>query len=257
MLIFLKKVISYLTQNFHSDGSNLEREEKLALFQNQINYKFKNKSLLIAALTHDSVYRKSDSEPQNSSPYERMEFLGDSVLGLIVAEYLFAHFPEKAEGDLSKFKANIVSEKFLALKAIVLKLGEFIIMSDEERKNGGESRKSILADTMESLICAIYLDSGLNKARKFIHKHIITGFEKELISVDLINYKSILQEYTQAKYQSTPHYNLQQESGPDHQKTFIMEVFINSKKFGEGTGNNKKEAQQRAALSACKQLNLC
>jgi len=257
LLSFLKKVISYLTNNFHNENQSPDRIEKLNQFEELISYRFKNKSLLIAALTHDSFFRRSDTDTCSTSPYERMEFLGDSVLGLIVAEYLFAHFPDKAEGDLSKYKSNIVSEKFLAKKALLIKLGEFIQMSDEERKNGGEERKSIIADTMEALICALYLDGGLNKSRQFIHKFIISGFEKDLFTAEMINYKSILQEYTQSKYQCTPQYVLQQESGPDHQKTFIMEVYINSKKYGLGEGPNKKEAQQRAALAACKRLSLC
>lgn len=257
MLTFLKRVIYYLTLKFQSESNSPERDEKLNEFQTLIKYRFKNSTLLIAALTHDSYLRRKEADSNCISPYERMEFLGDSVLGLIVAEYLFAHYPDKAEGDLSKLKSNIVSEKFLALKALCLKLGEYIQMSDEERRNGGEFRKSIIADTMESLICAIYLDGGLSKARKFIHGYIIKDFEKDLFSVDLTNYKSILQEHTQSLYQTTPQYSLLHESGPDHLKVFRMEVYINNQKYGEGEGPNKKEAQQKAAYDACKNLNLC
>jgi len=255
-LLLIKKIINYLSNNTYDYDVDPEWVIKLNILEDQINYKFKNKSLLTAALTHDSFNKKIETEDSCSS-YERMEFLGDSILGLVVAEYLFANFPNKDEGDLSKEKSNIVCEKFLAIKAANINLGEFMQMSEEERRNGGEGRKSIIADTMEALICAIYLDSGLEAAKDFILNYIIKGYEKEMFLVDLTNYKSILQEFTQAKYQCVPQYILKKESGPDHQKVFLMEVFILSKKFGEGNGPNKKEAQQKAALFACKKLNLC
>jgi len=253
----LKKIISYLSDSSDDNASDHRWLNKLKKLEEQINYSFKNKKLLWTALTHDSFIRKSEHENGASSPYERMEFLGDSVLGLIVAEHLFARFPDKDEGDLSKEKSNIVCEKFLALKAMNIHLGEYIKMSEEERRNGGEGRKSIIADTMEALICGIYLDGGIEAARDFVHEFIIKDYEKEMFSVDLTNYKSILQEFTQAKYQCVPKYLLKDETGPDHQKVFMMEVYIMSKKYGEGNGPNKKEAQQKAALYACKRLNIC
>ncbi len=257
MLTIIRKIIFYLTNKTEVDKSTPEREAKLNELQDLIRYQFKNRVLLKTALTHDSYLKKFDTDNLIISPNERMEFLGDSVLGLLVAEFLFGHFPEKTEGDLSKFKSNIVSEKFLATKAFQIQLGDYIQMSEEERRNGGKERKSILADVMEALICAIYLDGGLSKARHFIHNQIICGFEKEIIAIDMVNYKSILQEYTQGKYQCTPQYLMINEKGPDHQKIFTMEVFINNEKFGEGQGSNKKEAQQRAAYNACCKLKLC
>lgn len=250
------RIIQVLTAKNVLDYQIPGLEQKLEDFQKIINYKFKNIELLKASLTHDSFSKKRESELNANSPYERMEFLGDTVLGLVVAEHLFSLFPDKAEGYLSKLKSNIVSEKFLALKASDLKLGDFIFMSEEEDKNGGRERKSIVSDTMEALICAIYLDGGLTKARKFITTFIVKGFETQVLSEELINYKSILQEYSQAKYQITPVYELISETGPDHLKTFIMEVFVNSKKCGTGEGPNKKEAQQKAAQDACRKLEL-
>ena len=231
-------------------------EKKLEQFQNNIDYKFRNVNLLKASLTHDSFMFNHESDSNAGSHYERMEFLGDAVLGLVVSEYLFSLFPQKDEGYLSKLKSNIVSEKYLALKANDFQLGDFIVMSDKEDKNGGRERKSIVSDTMEALICAIYLDGGLSKARKFVTTFIIKGFEQQVLLNELINFKSILQEYSQAKYQKTPVYELISETGPDHLKTFIMEVFVNSEKYGTGEGLNKKEAQQRAAEVACKKLQL-
>jgi len=255
----IKKIINVLTSKSNIDYDIPDLKEKLSEFQNIINYKFKNEQLLIASLTHDSFSKKRDNENNitiNNSTYERMEFMGDAVLGLVVAEFLFSLYPDKAEGFLSKLKSNIVSEKFLALKAIDFNLGNYIFISEEEEKNGGRERKSILADTMEALICSIYLDSGLSKARKFITTFIIKGFEEQVLSEDLINYKSILQEYSQGKYQTTPVYELISETGPDHLKTFVMEVYVNSKRYGKGEGPNKKEAQQKAAQDACKRLKL-
>ena len=240
-------------------------EKKLDKFQKIINYRFKNIELLKTALTHDSYHRGNDflaqDEPKSNSQmnyslYERMEFLGDSVLGLVVCEHLFKLFPHKTEGFLSKMKSDIVSEKFLAMKAQNFYLQDYIILSDVEIKNGGRERKSIIADTVEAIICAIYIDSGLANARVFIKSFILTGFQKTLLNEDLINYKSMLQEYCQAKYQKTPFYHLVSSSGPDHHKVFKMIVYLNDQKCGAGEGPNKKDAQQKAAQNACKELGI-
>ena len=239
-------------------------EKKLVKFQKLINYKFKDIDLLKTALIHDSYYRGSGHVSENGksegnstySLFERMEFFGDSVLGLVVCEHLYKIFPHKTEGFLSKMKSDIVSEKYLALKAQNFQLHDFIILSEVEAKNGGRERKSIIADTVEALICAIYLDSGLANARVFIKSFILTGFQKTLLIEDLINYKSILQEYCQAKYQKTPFYHLVSSYGPDHHKVFKMIVYLNDKKCGMGEGPNKKDAQQKAAQNACKELGI-
>ena len=242
-----------------------EFEKKLVKFQKIINYNFKNIELLKTALIHDSCYRGGGHFLQNNgkmegnssySVFERMEFFGVSVLGLVVCEHLYKIFPNQTEGFLSKMKSDIVSEKYLALKAQNFQLQDFIALSDVEVKNGGRERKSIIADTVEALICAIYLDSGLANARVFIKSFILTGFQKTLLIEDMINYKSILQEYCQAKYQKTPFYHLVSSYGPDHHKVFKMIVYLNDKKCGIGEGPNKKDAQQKAAQNACKELGL-
>ncbi|OQY37793.1 MAG: ribonuclease III [Candidatus Cloacimonetes bacterium 4572_65] len=230
-------------------------DSKLAEFQHIIDYKFKNVILLKNGLTHDSYFKKEERN-NNLSPFERMEFLGDSVLGLVVAQYLFVKFPNKQEGNLSKLKSKIVSEKFLTLRANEITLGEYILLSPEEARSGGRLKPSIVSDTMESLICAIYLDGGIGSARKFIKKFIILNFENYVNREELTNYKSILQEYTQGKYQKPPIYKLVGENGPDHQKLFTFKVEINGVTYGSGSGVNKKSAQQKAAKASCEDLNI-
>jgi ribonuclease-3 len=280
----LKYIQSFINKFKATKIHILDFEKKLEKFQRIIKYRFKDIEHLKKALIHDSYYRVGDystyynrtnrkrpntqtpekitpddiprTSPNTYSPYERMEFLGDSVLGLIVAQHLYRIYPKKSEGFLSKVKSNIVSEKFLSLKAMQFNLQDFIILGDMEEKNGGRDRKSIIADTVEAVICAIYLDGGLEFAETFIRNFLLNGFERELLDDDLINYKSILQEYCQSKYQKTPYYHLISETGPDHFKNFKMVVYINDQKFGVGEGSNKKEAQQRAAKNACQKLNL-
>jgi ribonuclease-3 len=185
-----------------------------------------------------------------------MEFLGDSVLGLVIAQELFVLFPQKQEGNLSKLKSKIVSEKFLTMRSKELELGEFILLSSEEARSGGREKPSIVSDSMESLICAIYLDGGMTAARRFIKKFILNKFENYVNREELINFKSILQEYTQGKFQKPPIYRVVSEDGPDHQKEFLVEVYINDVSFGRGIGGNKKGAQQQAAKVACEKLKI-
>ena len=231
-------------------------KRKLSVLQELIKYRFKDLSLLVSALTHDSIYYSSDDEQNYNSNYERLEFLGDAILGLIVCQHIFNVFPDKNEGELSKMKSSIVSEKFLALKAENFRLAEFVIMSEKEERNGGREKKSIIADAVESVICAIYLDGGLNKARKFVTNFILNDFEKQVMHKDLINYKSILQEFVQSHFQSIPEYRVNSSAGPAHQKMFKIVVHIDGHPCGYGEALNKKEAQQQAAYEACQRLRL-
>ena len=247
----MKRLIKLFLQSLSSSQANKEFA-KLAELEKAVGYKFQNSATVTAALTHTSLSQGSN----DSSPFERMEFLGDSVLGLIVAEELFLKFPKYSEGDLSKLKSKLVSRKFLALKSVEITLSEFILLSKEAIHTGGKESSSILADAMESLICAIYMDGGLEAARKFIKKFILKGYEKHLQIQDLTNYKSLLQEHTQSKFQKVPMYKVISEEGPDHEKIFVVEVFINNELLGSGKGPNKKSAQQSAAKEACKALNL-
>ena len=239
----IKSLISQIStkDSAHSD---------LNKFQKIICYNFNNLSLLIAALTHTS------REPLNTkgSPFERMEFLGDSVLGLIVSEELFLEFPEYTEGELSKLKSKIVSRKMLALVSSKLKLKEYIIFNTDSAGKGGVN--SILSNTMESLICAIYLDGNIEKARKFIIKFVLNNYSTYLKKGHLTDYKSMLQEYTQAEFHATPDYHILKAEGPEHEKVFTVEVLIKDDTYGLGTGLSKKAAQQEAAKHACNKLGL-
>lgn len=254
----LKSFIDFVTQKKYPnelDDSNWLK--KLVELQKKIGYDYRNLSLLKAALTHNSFLRKIEPEGAFVSPFERMEFLGDSVLGMVVAQELFVLYPDKQEGTLSKIKSKLVSEKYLGIKAMDLKLGEYLMLSEEESRNGGRVRRSTLSDAMESLICSLYLDGGYKVASNFIHQFILVDFQRALDSEELTNYKSILQEFTQSKFQKPPEYVVVSEDGPDHKKVFGMNVVMNNEIIGYGVGPSKKEAQQNAARDACQRYELC
>ncbi|MCK5051618.1 MAG: ribonuclease III [Candidatus Cloacimonetes bacterium] len=243
----MKNLIKSLISQISSKDSD---HSDFIKFQKIIGYSFNNLSLLIAALTHTS------REPLNikGSPFERMEFLGDSILGLIVSEELFLKFPEYTEGELSKLKSKIVSRKMLALVSSKLKLKDYIIFNTDSAGKGGLN--SVLSNTMESLICAIYLDGNIEKARKFIIQFIMENYPTHLKKGHLTDYKSKLQEYTQAEFHATPDYQILKAEGPEHEKVFTIQILIKNDIYGLGKGKSKKEAQQDAAKHACKKLGL-
>jgi ribonuclease III len=243
----LNKILLNLLTQF---SNKKKPDSSVFAFQDVIKHKFSNISLLNAALMHTSLVSS------DVAPFERMEFLGDSVLGLIVAEELFLKYPSHSEGELSKLKSKIVSRKFLAMRAKEYGFNNFIKLSEEAIQSGGKNSVSILGDAMEALICAIYLDGDLEDVRTFILNFILKHVEKKLIKADMRDYKSTLQEYTQGKFQITPVYKIVSEEGPEHEKTFTSEVWINKKLVGTGKGSNKKEAQQSAAKAACNSLEL-
>ena len=246
----MKKIILNLFNQF---SGNVEDDiDNLAEFEKVIKYKFSNKNLAKAALSHTSLMREQDS----FWPFERMEFLGDSILGLVIANHLFNQFPEYSEGDLSKLKSKLVSKKYLSYKARKINLGKFILMSSEAEKSKGRDSSTILCDTMEALICAIYLDSNLDKATSFIKRIILDDYAVEITRSKVTNFKSILQEYTQSHFKNIPTYRIFDETGPDHNKTFSVRVLINQEIIGEGKGSNKKSAEQQAAKQACIKFNL-
>lgn len=207
-------------------------------------------SLLGQALTHKS-YLGEETQAQSN---ERLEFLGDSVLGLVVAEYLYTQFPERAEGDLAKAKAVAVSEPVLAESAKTLGLPEMLLMSTGEETSGGRERLSILADAFEALIAVIYLDCGLDAARRFI----LQALESILMDIErkehIRDYKTLLQEHTQGLYKKAPFYAVVGESGADHDKTFTVEARLDGVPLGRGEGKSKKQAEQAAALQALEQI---
>ncbi|MEN6445832.1 MAG: ribonuclease III [Candidatus Cloacimonas sp.] len=231
-------------------------EKSLSQLQKKINYTFHDPTLLKAALTHKSYLHRHLDEHKTPSPFERMEFLGDSILGFIVSKELFTQNPDEQEGKLSKLKSKIVSETYLTLKANAIDLGKYLLLSPEEQQAGGASKSSILSDTMEALICAIYLDNGITAAGKFIHRFILENYQEIVNRDELINYKSILQEYMQSRNQEPPTYVTVAEQGPEHKKVFVVEVRWGTKLLGVGKGTTKKNAHQEAARMACQKMGI-
>ncbi len=207
--------------------------------------------LLNLAFCHRSFANESPKKTDNN---EKLEFLGDSVLGLVVSEYLYGILPDKAEGDLARIKSFVVSEESLAEIAKAIRIDNFILIGKGEEYSGGRNKKAILADCMEAIIGAYFLDSGMKPAKTFILKYLIPEINKVLENKHRKDYKTLLQEYIQKRYKSYPKYQLVKRTGPDHDKTFWMEVKVGGKAYGPGKGKNKKEAEQKAACLAFQAL---
>ena len=219
-----------------------------------IHYQFQDINLLIHALKHRSYLAISNESRLKSN--ERLELLGDAVLGLVVTDYLYQKFPNQEEGELTAAKSLVVSRDILANMARQFKFGEYILLNDAEDKSGGRNRASILADTMEAIIGAIYLDGGLEAARTHIHRVLLTQLSQILSAEKHRNFKSMLLEYSQSQNLGLPHYVVKNEEGPDHQKLFTVEVQIQHKSKGQGKGRSKKTAEQKAAQMALKAMKL-
>ncbi len=225
----------------------------LDLFSRTLHYKFKNKILLRKALIHRS-YLNNNMKRNESN--ERLEFLGDAVLDLIVCEEFYKMFPDKDEGDLTKLKSFFVNQEALANKARQMNLNQFILLGEGEDQSGGRNRDTILSDALEALVGAIYLDKGLDKVKKFIKQFIINDVKKFRNKPIPINYKSKLLEYIQDTTQTIPKYRIINERGPDHNKTFTVEVFVEGRSYGIGKGKSKKKAEQNAAQAAISKIGL-
>ena len=240
--IFKKSKIEYLSL------------EEISRIEAKLNYEFKDKNLIIQALKHRSFLSVTNESRLASN--ERLELLGDAVLGMIVVEYLFVKFPTKEEGELTAIKSLLVSRKILARISQQIGLGEAILLNDAEEHTGGRRRPSILADTFESIIGAIYLDGGLNTAVDFVKGKLLLRID-EIISKDYNkNYKSMLLEYSQGNSLGIPRYKVKKEEGPDHNKLFTIEVLINNRVLGMGKGNSKKIAEMIAAKHALTKIRL-
>lgn len=211
-----------------------------------IGYSFRDVTLLQNALTHSSYANERWHNSLASN--ERLEFLGDSVLGMVTAEHLYRTFPNRPEGELSRIRADLVCEASLAQVAGHLGLGSHMLLGHGEEQGGGRQRHSILADAVESVIAAIYLDGGFQAAARFIHRFVLVEIPSE--KPRNVDYKTQLQELVQQKKNQVISYVLLEEKGPDHAKVFTVEVEINGKKFGTGTGSSKKRAEQDAARAA-------
>ncbi|MBI5739759.1 MAG: ribonuclease III [Nitrospirae bacterium] len=223
-----------------------------AAIESALGYKFRKKSLLKEALTHKSYAHEKQKD--RASFNERMEFLGDSVLELIVSEYLFTTHPEYTEADLSRVKAYMVQEATLAETARTIDIGPHLLLGKGEELTGGRKKPSLLADALEAIIAAIYLDSGYKKTREFIYRHL-THKSHDLTENNVIfDFKTKLQEVAQAQFGVLPSYVMHKEEGPEHKKTFEVKVFINERSFGQGKGKTKKAAAQKAAEAALKKI---
>ena len=208
-------------------------------------------SLLTEALTHKSFsYEKGEDFKDN----QRLEFLGDALLGMIVSEYLYNRFPHSTEGELSKLKAAVVSRSVLASEARRLNIGDFLLLGKGEEASGGRRRLSNLADTFEAIIASVYLDGGLNVCRQFILRQLSEKIEEASLSKESRDYKSALQEYAQAKFRQAPVYQVTSTQGPDHKRIFEVAVSVQGKLYGRGKGRSKKVAEQEAARRALKEL---
>lgn len=221
---------------------------QLSALEAKLGYTFRDRGLLINALLHRSHIHVTGQDREQSN--ERLEFLGDAVLGLVVNEQLYHKFPERSEGDLTKMKSLLVCGARLFEVAGEFDLGIHIRMSRSEAATGGRQRSSILADTTEAIIGAVYLDGGLGPAAGVIQRVVLSGSDKILARRSLRNYKSRLQELIQARYKSPPRYKVMEVSGPDHDRLFKVVVSFNGTAMGEGEGRNKKAAEQNAAAKA-------
>ena len=216
-----------------------------------IGYRFKNIMLLQNALTHSSYANEHWHDSLKSN--ERLEFLGDSVLGMVVAEYLYHTFPGRPEGDLTRLRADMVCETALAKIAEELRLGDHLLLGNGEEQSGGRKRPSILADAVESVIAASFLDGGMAAAEGFIRRFVLSNVPADRPAN--LDYKTALQELVQQKKNQQLIYRLAGESGPDHDKTFTVEVSLNGTVVGIGTGTSKKRAEQDAAKAAMEKLS--
>ena len=217
----------------------------------KIGYRFHNRELLRTALTHSS-YANERHDPSCQS-YERLEFLGDSILGLTAAEFLFNHEPSLPEGRMTRLRAELVCEASLHQVALKLDLGRYMRLGRGEEHTGGRQRPSILADMVEAIIAALYLDSGMDECRRFVNELVLKDARID-DSHRTADYKTELQELVQRKSGQHISYTMTGESGPDHNKTFSFSVAINGVVAGQGSGRTKKEAEQMAAMQALEAL---
>lgn len=218
-------------------------------FFTRIGFKIDSLKLLQEAFTHRSAVNEKARYTVHN---ERLEFLGDAVLELVTTDYLFRHLPDKAEGDLTNIRSALVRGDHLAQVARYLEVGKYLILSKGEERSGGAQKDYLLANLVEALIGAIYLDKGIEVAREFIDRFIIRDLDEILEKKDYIDIKSSFQEFAQEKLGITPHYKLYDEKGQDHNKIFTVDAFVGDQAVGRGKGHSKKEAQAQAATQAMK-----
>ena len=218
----------------------------LSAFEQEIHYSFKNKKLLKQALTHSSYANEGKKHLQNN---ERLEFLGDSVLSIVVAEHLFRNFKHIPEGELTRLRASLVCEQAHFEFSQKIHLGDYLLLGKGEENTGGRERPSIVSDAFEAVIAAVFLDGGMEEAKRYVLSFIPDDLTPEMAH-SLADYKTALQEIIQQNREEKVEYVLTSESGPDHNKTFEIEVRLNSNVIGRGKGKSKKQAEQNAAKEA-------
>lgn len=226
-------------------------QQHLSAIEAKLGYAFHDRSLLTLAFIHRSYINENRTVTTHN---ERLEFLGDAVLGMLISDYLYRHLPATAEGQLSYLRSRLVEASSCVNYVQTLHIASFVLLGKGERMNDGRGRESILADLFEAIMGAIYLDGGLDAARDFLFNNFTSQIH-EILKTPLRNWKALLQDYCQKKYQQTPGYQVLQSSGPDHSKTFEIAVLINQQELGRGKGASKKEAQQAAAEDAISRFN--
>lgn len=245
---------------FRLRGARLDDEEMLPAaldnstvrrLQRVLGCRIRNRDLFVQALLHRSFPQRSGHA---SSSNERLEYLGDSVLNLIVGEHLYARYPDAPEGDLTKMRSRLVNSKALAAYAKALHLSDFILMSPSAAESVGKGYDTIIADTFEAIVAAIYLDRGFVAARRFVERQVSQALAHGAVVTVDENYKSKLLEHAQSRGLGVPRYLIVREEGPDHDRTFTVDVLIRNERRGTGTGKNKKDAEQAAASQALNNL---
>lgn len=226
---------------------NQERKKDLTRFLEKYQLPMMaDLELLDAALTHSSYAFEMHLHYDN----ERLEFLGDSVLGLVVSEFLFQEFPKAREGILSKHKSQIISRGILGKRALEMEIGSLILLGRGEELHGGRNRAVLLGSTLEAIVGALYLDFGIEPMRRFLYQEVFAPAKVLSTTDEFGDYKSMLQEYVQKHHQMIPEYRIIEESGPDHNKLFVVDVMVDGKASGRGEGSRKKIAENQAAMKA-------
>lgn len=228
------------------------REKELHELEKKLAITFLNKILLNQALTHSSYAHQMRKKGVLDN--ERLEFLGDAILKLVISEYLYNKYPTKSEGDLTKIRSSVISDETLAGAGYKFKLGHYLLLSSNEKRTGGARRRSNIANAFEALIGAVYLDAGIGKVRDMILEMLRYDIEEISKAGYIRDYKSALQEFVQKKGWGLPHYHVIREIGPKHKRTFLMDVKIKGKSYGQGKGMSKKGAEQEAAKGALQRL---
>ncbi|MCG8483060.1 MAG: ribonuclease III [Clostridia bacterium] len=230
------------------------RKEELNMFMAKIGYKFNNLDLLNTALTHSSYNNEKKSTHKHNN--ERLEFLGDAILDAVISQYLYARFENFEEGDLTRMRANIVCESSLADCGVKFQIGQYFLLGKGEENTGGRDRSSIIADTVEAVFGAVYLDGGWDHANRFILNCLQEIIEEVVQGKRYSDFKTKFQEIIQAKTDLDIQYETVKEEGPDHNKTFYVNVSVGREVKGNGSGRSKKEAEQNAAKDALSEMNI-